>query len=151
MALRAPGQIASARIHVREGDGPWRAITPEGVGLDFVVSPDGEQIAAQSADGTVIVFAVGGKAPQPLHDETGTPVHWTREGALLLKAPELFPARVYRRHLASGRVEPWLTLSPADVSGVMFIARVLVANDDRSYVYQYSRGLGDLFLGYNLK
>ena len=57
----------------------------------------------------------------------------------------MFPGRLRRCGVGTGRVEPWRTVSPADPSGVMYIGRVLLASDDRSYVYQYSRGLQDLY------
>jgi len=65
--------------------------------------------------------------------------------------PYLVLERIYRRELASGRVEPWRTIAPADPTGVMFIGRVLISADDQSYVYQYSRGLNDLYLARDLR
>jgi hypothetical protein len=58
---------------------------------------------------------------------------------------------VYRRDIATGRVQPWQTIEPPDPTGVWSVGRILVATDDRSYVYQYNRGLNELFLATNLR
>jgi hypothetical protein len=70
---------------------------------------------------------------------------------LLLSAPDLFRARLYHHDLVTGRIEPWRTVAPADPTGVMNIAQVLVDRDERSYVYQYTRGLNDLYLVRDLR
>ena len=87
-----------------------------------------------------------GQPPRRLDGELGRPVHWSADGHLVLVGPERFPAQLYRRHVITGRIEPWRTLAPRDPSGVMFIGRVLIAADDQFYVYQYSRGLNELYL-----
>ncbi|HYN09447.1 MAG TPA: protein kinase [Vicinamibacterales bacterium] len=153
LPLRSSGRgPRSTRLYARENDAEWRAVTPEGITGSFVVSPDGQLIAANDDTGSVPLFGVDGRAPRRLEGEKGQPVHWSADGRhLFLSAPERFPARIYRRELASGRVEPWRTIAPADPTGVMFIWRVLLAGDDRSYVYQYSRGLNDLYLARDLR
>jgi hypothetical protein len=140
-------------VHEREGGAPWRPVTPEKTRAfrGFAVSPDGRTVAALDGSGVTTLYGVDGQPPKPLAGETGTPIHWTSDGALLLRAPDMFRARIYRRDLATGRIDPWRTLAPPDPIGVMFVARVLVAADDRSYVYQYSRGLNDLYLAYDLR
>lgn len=62
----------------------------------------------------------------------------------------MYPARIYHRDLQSGHVELWRTIAPADPTGVMLIGRVLFSADDRTYVYQYSRTLNDLYLARDL-
>ena len=41
--------------------------------------------------------------------------------------------------------EPWLTLAPADLSGVLAVGPVLLTPDGRAYVYGYRRTLSDLY------
>jgi hypothetical protein len=139
----APG---TARVHVREADGSWRAVGPAGAGA-FVASPGGETIAMRNRAGVVTLYGVDGRAPVTLEGETGVPIHWSADGReLFISGPEFFPRRLYRRDIASGRIQPWRSLSPLDPAGVIVVGRVLVAADDRSYVYHYNRVLNDLFL-----
>ena len=144
--------LRSARVHLHEESGSWRAVTPAGRPGPFVVSPRGDIIAMNNDAGVVTLYYVDGRPPTTLTGETGTPVHWsTDERELLLSGPDRFPGRVYRRDIATGRVQPWRTIAPTDPTGVLFIGRVLVAADNRSYVYQYSRGLHELYLASNLR
>ncbi|HZL94933.1 MAG TPA: hypothetical protein VFB99_14865, partial [Vicinamibacterales bacterium] len=144
--------LRSTRVHLHEERGSWRAVTPAGLPGPFVVSPRGDIIAMNNDAGVVTLYYVDGRPPTTLTGETGTPVHWTSdERELLLSGPDRFPGRVYRRDIATGRVQPWRTIAPTDPAGVLFIGRVLVAADNRSYVYQYSRGLHDLYLASNLR
>ena len=152
MWLRQAGVLTrAARLHVWENGGAWRAVTPEMPSRPFAVSPDGGHVATTDEAGVVMLFPVGGGQPRRLEGVTGRVVHWTSNGHLVVAELGLFPARLYRCDLATGRVEPWRTLSPADPSGVMFVGRTLIAADDRSYVYQYSRGLNDLYLARELR
>jgi hypothetical protein len=149
--LGSPDDPRSVRVYMYES-GRWRPITPTAGLRPFVVSPAGDAIAMNDDAGVVTLYYSDGRQPAAQAGETGMPVHWSADGrSLFLRGPERFPARVYRRDLATGRVEPWRTLAPADPSGIMFIGRIIMADDDRSYVYQYSRGLNELFLASNLR
>jgi dipeptidyl aminopeptidase/acylaminoacyl peptidase len=140
------------RVHMWENDGPWKAVTPPGVMPPFVVSPNGQTVAMADSQGVVTLYPVDGGSPTPLAGELGRPMHWSADGReLLLAGPELLPMRIYRRDLATGRIQPWRSLAPADLSGAMQVMRVLIAADGRSYVYQYSRALNELFLAYDLR
>jgi hypothetical protein len=152
LPLRHVGGEATKRIYVREGDGPWRAVTPEGVAGQFAVSPDGGLVAANDDTGAVTIYATDDHQPRRLEGERGRPVHFSADGRrLLLVAPEAFPARLYHRDLATGRIEPWHAVGPADPNGVIRIFQVLVDRDERSYVYQYNRALNDLYLARDLR
>ena len=144
--LQQKDDSASARLYVREGEQAWQAITPPTEPNQFALSPDGRSVAVRAQDNVVTIYSTAGQSPRRLDDERGQPVHWTADGQLVLLGAERFPARLYRRHIITGKIEHWRTIAPPDPSGVMFIGRVFVAADDQSYVYQYSRGLNELFL-----
>jgi hypothetical protein len=149
-----PKDETNARLYVREGEQPWQPVTPPMPAnqiSQFAVSPDGRSVAVRGQDGAVTIYSTTGQPPRPLEGEQGRPVHWTADGHLILKGPEQFPARLYRRHVITGKIEPWRTIAPSDPSGVMFIGRVFIAADDQFYVYQYSRGLNDLYLVRDLR
>jgi hypothetical protein len=144
--LKRRSDELSKTIYRYEGDGRWRPVTPEGVDGRFIVSPDGEQIVT-TASGVLTRYWVDGRPPEAIDGEQGRPVHWTPDGRLLLQAArEPFPARLYHRDLVSGRTDLWRTLVPADATGVSAIGQVLTDGTERSYVYEYVRGLNDLFL-----
>jgi serine/threonine protein kinase len=139
------------RLYMREGEQPWEAVTPPGPPGQFAVSPDGRSVAVRAQDGMVTLYSTAGQPPRRLDDERGRPIHWSANGYLVLVGQEQFPARLYRRHIITGRIEPWRTIAPPDPSGVMLVGRVFIAADDQFYVYQYSRGLNDLYLVRNVR
>ena len=146
----AGGDARTTRVYMREDDGPWKAVTP--VARPFVVSPSGDAVAMADQAGVVTRYPVDGGATTPLTGERGIPIYWSEDGReIFLTASDLLPARVYRRDLATGRIQPWRSLAPADLTGTMFVQQVLLARDGRSYVYQYSRSLQELYLATNLK
>jgi Tol biopolymer transport system component len=146
------GDARSFRIYVRDDDRPWRAVTPEGSDNPFVVSPDGRMVATFDASGSIALFPVGAGAPQRLQGEHGFPVHWSADGRrLFLAGPEEFPIRIYRRDLATGRVEPWRQIAPDDPSGVFTIGGVFLASNSQTYVYHYYRGSNELYLAQGLR
>jgi hypothetical protein len=151
LPLWRSGDSRSRAIYRYEDNGSWRAVTKEGVNAFFVVSPDGEWVATADADGVVTLYAVDGRPPKPLSGEHGRPVHWSADGRLHLAALGDVQARLYHRDLATGRIEPWRTIAPADPTGVTVISQVFVDRDERTYVYQYSRALMDLFLARDLR
>lgn len=140
------GDDRAPRLYVRDGEASWQPVTPPAPPGPFAVSPDGRLLAVREQDGFVTLFSTDGRPARRLDGERGSPIHWSADGQLFLRGPEQFPARIYRRNLITGRVDSWRTIAPADPSGVMFIARVLMADDGRSLVYQYSRGLNELYL-----
>jgi hypothetical protein len=147
----AGGGKGTRRVHMRERDGSWKAVGPAG-SRPFAVSPSGATIAMADEKGVVTLYPVDGGAPTPLADERGIPIYWSDDGSeIFLMASDLLPARVYRRSIKTGRIQPWRSLAPADLTGVMFVQRVLIARDGRSYVYQYSRGVNELYLATNLR
>ncbi len=142
----------AARLYMRDAERPWQAISPPSAPGQFAVSPDGSVVAVRGPTEPVTLFSIDGRPPRRLEGERGRPIHWSADAQqLFLAGPEPFPARIYRRNLVTGRVEPWRTIMPSDTSGVMFIGRVLLADNERFFAYQYSRALNDLYLVRNLR
>ena len=89
-----------------------------------------------------------GGPPRPVAglDAAEQPLRWSADSrSLFAYRPGQVPARVFRLDVASGRREPWLTLAPADLSGVLAVGPVLLTPEGRAYVYGYRRTLSDLY------
>lgn len=137
----------SVRVYFRQPDASWRAVTPEGVGVPFVVSPDSDRLAAR-ASGAVTIYPADGSAPRRLDGERGVPIQWTQDGGgiYLVARESPFRARIYRRDLASGRVEAWREVTPPDPSGVTALGDILITPDGKTVAYAYSRVANQLYL-----
>ncbi len=102
----------------------------------------------QDASGRHVLVPTEGGAPRALPglEPAEQPLRWGRDGrSLFAYRPGEVPARVFRLDVASGRREPWLTLTPPDPSGVLAVGPVLLTPDGAAYVYGYRRILSDLY------
>ncbi len=128
-------------------------ISMEGVRSN-VMSPDGKFVAASGPDGKVYLFPVGGGDPKQL---TGAqpgefPTAWSADGrSLFLITHAQIPAQVFRLDVTTGQRTFWKSLEPADSAGIDTIRGVLVGDNEKAYVYGYSRTLSDLYLVQGLK
>src|SRR5262249_18001144 len=140
----------SGRVYVRTDERAWRPVTPEGLDSGpFVVSPDGAFIAMADETRDVTLFPTDGGPSRRLYGERGVPLLWSSDSRWLFLSSRVtdgLSVSVYRRDLNSGRIEPWRELAPSDLSGVSAYSSILVADDGRICVYQYSRASADLFL-----
>jgi eukaryotic-like serine/threonine-protein kinase len=150
-AGRERGQ--ETRMYVRPlGSGPARAFTPPGVAVwQHTVSPDGSLLAAPCGEAWCL-YPLAGGTPQPIAaTRDRTVIGWGDGDSLFLRDPQRLPARLFRLHLPTGRVEPWREIAPADRSGVVGINNVAVTPDGRAYAYSFARLLSDLYVVTGLK
>jgi len=135
-------------------------VTPEGVsGFGFgshVVSPDGTELAARGADGSVSVWRLGTNEHHPLAGLVpgDLPVRWAADGRTLYTA--LHPED--RRTLELSKVDlktgtriGWKNLVPADAVGATRIGNAMVSPDGSAYAYTYGSHISDLYLVEGLK
>jgi Tol biopolymer transport system component len=130
-----------------ESDKPT-PISPEGIrSSEWVISPDGTQVAAAQTDRKGYLFPVGGDAKEIAGFPEGCiPVGWSSDGkTLLIYNPGDLPAKVERLNLATGQRQLWKTLMPADAAGVTDLGPILITPNTNSYVYEYGRTLSDLY------
>ena len=125
-------------------------ITPEGVrATQWMISPDGNEVAAVLSDRKGYLFPVAGGDPKPIagFPEGSIPVSWSGDGkSIFMYNPGDLPAKVDRLNLATGQRQPWKTLMPPDAAGVTDVGPILVTPDASAYVYEYGRTLSDLYL-----
>jgi serine/threonine protein kinase/Tol biopolymer transport system component len=143
------------RLYVESiDDGKPKAISQEGVGATFALSPLGDLIAATGPDRKLYLYPVAGGDPRPLPgiEREETPTGWSADGRELfvIRRGEI-PANVVRIDLATGKRTLWKALEPADSAGIDTIGRVNLSADTKNYVYSYVRTLSDLYSVEGLK
>jgi Tol biopolymer transport system component/predicted Ser/Thr protein kinase len=143
------------RLYIESLDeGKARAISPEGVSSNFVVSPNGDLVAAIASDQKIYTYPItSGEARLVPGAEAGdAPTGWSSDGRTLFvfRYGEL-PAKVVQVDLATGRRKLWKDLEPADSAGIDTISGIMMTPDAKGYVYGYVRTLCDLYLVEGLK
>jgi len=148
-----PGKGWQFFVMERDGSG-LREATPDGYDHFFGERPlshDGQRIASYRPDAKprqVTIHSLVGDPPvlvdvQPDDIVAG----WTADDrGLVVFNRDSLPARLWRLEVATGARRLLHELSPTDASGVMGIPTVVVAADGRSYAYDYTRVLDELFL-----
>jgi len=144
------------RLYVQDlVGGKPSAISPEGTyGLAFLISPDGQEVAAVGPDQKAYLYPVSGGKPRPIPAlaEGELPVAWSGDGrSIFVYRPAELPTKVDRIELATSRRTLWKELRPSDPAGVEFLGPILMTADEKTYVYGYRRLLTDLYVVEGLK
>jgi Tol biopolymer transport system component len=143
------------RLFVQEVDGVTaRPITPEGEGFLMTPSPDGKLVPSTGSNGEERLYPVDGGAPQPLPGfRNGDDILlWSADGrsVLVLRRPSV-PARIDRVDVVTGKAELWREIAPADRTGMITVASVLISDDESTLSYSVRRLLSELYLVDGLK
>jgi len=144
-----PGRGTRIFIQGLDGGQP-RAITPEGAGLNFSVSPDGKWIAAaMGTDDITTIYPVSGGNPLPVSGISPgeVPTSWSPDSRFLYiyRMGDL-PAQIYQVDISTGKRTLWKTLAPPDPVGVTFLSNIFFSEDMKSYAYSINRRLDVLYL-----
>ncbi|HEY1434884.1 MAG TPA: WD40 repeat domain-containing protein, partial [Thermoanaerobaculia bacterium] len=139
------------RLYVQPASGGVpRAITPEGVGPEWAVSPDGAAIAGVGPDRRLRLYPVDAGEPSEVAGAAAgdAPVRFSPDGQSLyvLERGDGAAFAMARIDIASGERTRWKDIGPAGVDGMTGLPRVLLSADGQSYVYPYVRLLDELFL-----
>ncbi len=137
------------RCYVQEiPSGAPRPLTPDGTSDGFP-SPDGQRVVVKSAGGELVLYPLEGGESRPIPGTKAgdTVIRWSVDGRSLFVAfwSEV-PARVERLDVATGRREPFRTLGPTDLTGVLQIGPIVLSEDTQSHAYAVRRMLSHLFL-----
>ncbi len=156
LAANAPGRAARLYVQPVSGGAP-RPFTPEGIGPDWAILPDGDAVVATGPDRRLLVYRVGAEAgePAPVRGALAgdVPIRFSPDGrALYVLVRGDGPASVIDRiEIATGERSAWKQVGPRDTVGTLGIPRVFLSADGESYVYTYVRLLDELFLVDGLK
>jgi Tol biopolymer transport system component/predicted Ser/Thr protein kinase len=146
-----------SRLFVQDiAGGKPRAISPEGVSFTFAgaVSPDGKSVVATGPDRRLAIYPIEPAEPRQLpgQDPDDVPLRWTPDGnALFVYHPSAPPLRVETIDVKTGRRALWKELRPPDPSGVEQVGPIVIAPDEKSYVYSYRRTLDELYLATGMR
>ena len=117
------------------------------------LSPDGELLAYDATDGSVMAASLSGGAarqlPGPPLDRGDQLVTWSADGRFLFLVQwRPGPPGVFlRREISTGKTSRWLEFQPADMTGVIRVGPGIITPDGRSYAYSYERvESSDLFV-----
>jgi eukaryotic-like serine/threonine-protein kinase len=149
-----PGKGVRAYLTDTSGAAP-RAITPAGVTFAnsaLALSRDGAQVALRSPEGRVMLYPVAGGEPVGVKGlgANEMPLSWTADSRALFLLEGQPPRRIVRLDPASGRRELASEIHPAD-AGLIGPTHVVIAPDARTFVANYMRVQGTLYLVQGLK
>ena len=113
------------------------------------LAPDERRILARGTTGEYAFYPFDGGEPRPVTGltENDALLRSCSDGtSALIAQVGPVPCVVERLDLESGRREPFLTLAPPDLSGVVSISPIYFSEDLKSYVYSYARQQSQLFV-----
>jgi serine/threonine protein kinase len=128
--------------------GPPRPVTPEATAKGMV-SPDGLQVLYTAPGEKYFIQRISGGPTQPVPAVTPEDqvIRWSVDSrALYLFRVATLPFRFERLDLASGKRELIREVAPADRKGVLVCWQATLADDTRSYAYDYFRMTSELFV-----
>jgi eukaryotic-like serine/threonine-protein kinase len=154
IALSAIDPGGGQRLFLHDlGSGQRTALTPEGV-LGWALAPDGSAVAVRELDQRIRVHALDGSAPRELAGarEGDSLVGWFTGGVLVrwLDEPRSTRGQIYRIDSKTGVREPWRTILPNDMAGIMALSAFCVTPDGQSQAYTWHRALSNLYLAEGL-
>jgi DNA-binding winged helix-turn-helix (wHTH) protein/dipeptidyl aminopeptidase/acylaminoacyl peptidase len=126
-------------------------ITPPIVVRNVAISPDGTKVALLSADNRLLIYPTAEKGSADVVPTSGAlaPLLWTQDNDLYVQhlgAYTEIPTRISRLNLATGRLQSWREVTPADRQGVNAITKVMLSQNTRTLVFNYRRVLSELFV-----
>ena len=144
---REHGRPGRVFLHKLDAGLP-QPITPEDTDLAGV-SPDGRQIAVLDKDKVVWIYPVEGGKPRRVPappQKTGYFWPWSSDGlSLFVEERSPLSVRLFRFDLATGQRTLWKEIKPADPAGIFWF-NSLPGADGHSYVHNYRRSLGSLYI-----
>jgi eukaryotic-like serine/threonine-protein kinase len=132
-----------------EGGAPL-AVTPEGVSGLFVTINHSDYVCARDLKKQVQLYSIDGKTQKwvvgvPESDGLigGSP---NAEDLYVTPDPSAVPMQVDKISLITGRRQPFVRVSPADLAGVLGLFGLIFTPDEKRYVYTQFRSFSVLYL-----
>jgi hypothetical protein len=140
--------------------GEPRAITPDLDNSNYgVISPDGQWVVGSTAEADGVrhmLYPVGGGDPRPIAGSRADepPIQWSADGTELFvrtfrtveRGRRPAETSIFRLSLRTGARTLWRTIRVTDTAGGGFPSAVMVTPDGRTFTYNYTQALHDLYL-----
>jgi DNA-binding winged helix-turn-helix (wHTH) protein len=132
------------------GDSKPVAISQPTAARNVAIAPDGAHVAVLNSDGKLVIYPTDKlEAPREVPAQNPlAPILWSASDQLYVQRQRTFseiPALVSRLNPSTGVLKPWREVMPRDAVGINAITRILIAQDQKSYVYSSRRAFSDLF------
>lgn len=139
------------RIYRIGRDGRSVALTPAGMVRHAALTRDGKRLAVLAANGKLLIYPAVEPGPAVEVAVSGAwgPILWQPDGRHLyvqsLDVLTQVPADVALVDTQTGRLTPWREIGPPDPVGVNSVTRVMISQDEKSWVSSYRRVRSELF------
>jgi Tol biopolymer transport system component len=126
--------------------GSTHPVTPEET-TEAMISPDGHFVVARDRSLGFAIYKIDTDESEPIKGlMTGdAPLGWDNSSTRVYVWDHRIPAQVFRLDIGNGKRERWLTVTPPDVSGLLY-GNIVIAPDGEWYAYHFRRQLTNLFL-----
>ena len=135
--------------------GAPRAVTPEGISGLFVTINHSDYISVRDTTGTVRLFPIDGGHPKPVAGvtEVDEVIGGSPDSEFIYVSPDrsAIPQQIMKVNLATGRRQSFVTVSPSDPAGIVYLSRPIFSSDGKRYVYTQVRELSVLYVVTGLK
>jgi hypothetical protein len=145
----APGdRLRLYRVPLHNGGKPV-AISPPTAVRNVAIAPDGVHVAVLNSDGKLVVYSTDSLEPPRVIAAADplAPILWSGPDILYVQRQRTFsevPAAVFRLNPVTGALKPWREVVPRDAVGINAITRILIAQNQKSYVYSSRRVFSEL-------
>ena len=156
LVVRASESDRPLRFWVQDtAGGSPRAVTPEGISGLFVTVNHSDYVSGRDATGAVRLYPIDGGEPKPTTGltETDEVVSGSADSDVVYVSPDLsaIPLQIVKVNIATGRRQPFITVSPRDPAGIVSLSRPIFSGDGKRYVYTQVRELSVLYVASGLK
>ncbi len=156
LVVRANQSSRAIRVWVQDvAGGVPRAITPEAVdGLPVNVNHS-DYVSTHDQNGTIRLYSVQGgeqKTVSGIH-ETDQVIGGARESDFLYVTPDFsaIPLEVLKVNIRTGARQPFISISPKDPSGIVFLETPIFASDEKQLLWGQLRASSILYIADGLK
>jgi dipeptidyl aminopeptidase/acylaminoacyl peptidase len=156
LIVRASESDRPLRFWVQDtAGGSPRAVTPEGIDGLFVTVHHSDYVSARDTTGAVRLYPIDGGEPKPVVGltEADRVIGGSTDSDVVYVLPDTsaIPERIVKLSIATGRRQPFVTVSPTDPAGIVSLSRPIFSGDQKQYVYTQVRELSVLYVAAGLK
>jgi Tol biopolymer transport system component len=156
LVVRASESDRPLRFWVQDtAGGSPRAVTPEGAEGVSVTVNHSDYISVRDAAGTIRLYPIHGGEPKtvPGVTEAEQVIGGSMDSDVVYVSanPSAIPQQILKVNVATGRRQPFVTVSPSDAAGITGLGPPIFSADENRYVYTQVRELSVLYVAAGLK